>query len=57
MGPLLFNLFINDLFYLKERDICNYADDNTLYVCVIRDFHGKGRSSSRKAISWFGYNG
>ena len=32
LGPLLFNLFINDLFLLIERtNICNFADDNTLY--------------------------
>ena len=31
LGPLLFNLFINYLFYfIKDSDICNYADDNTL---------------------------
>ena len=34
LGPLLFNIFINDLLYLiKECDICNYADDNTIYAC------------------------
>ena len=34
LGPLLFNIFINDLFlFIKESDICNFADDNTLYVC------------------------
>ena len=33
LGPLLFNIFINDIFYfVKESDICNYADDNTLSV-------------------------
>ena len=32
LGPLLFNIFINDLFYLKiNSSICNYADDNHLY--------------------------
>ena len=34
MGPLLFNLFINDLFLFLERtNICNFADDNTIYRC------------------------
>lgn len=33
LGPLLFNLFINDLFlFVEESEICNYADDNTLSV-------------------------
>ena len=34
LGPLLFNLFINDLFYFIDDDchICNYADDNSLYT-------------------------
>ena len=35
LGPLLFNIFINDIFQFvnKESELCNYADDNTLYVC------------------------
>ena len=34
LGRLLFNIFINDLFFCKvDSDICNYADDNTLYTC------------------------
>ena len=33
-GPLLFNLFINDLFLFIERtNVCNFADDNTIYSC------------------------
>ena len=34
LGPLLFNLFINDLFlFLETTNICNFADDNTIYRC------------------------
>ena len=30
LGPLLFNIFINDIFIIVEQsDICNFADDNT----------------------------
>ena len=30
--PLLFNIFLNDLFLFTEKsDLSNYADDNTLY--------------------------
>ena len=39
LGPLLFNIFINDIFsFLTTCEMCNYADDNTLYT-YSRDFH------------------
>ena len=32
LGPLLFNIFINDLiFVITLSEVCNFADDNTLY--------------------------
>ena len=32
-GPILFSLFINDLFFFnKEAEIANFSDDNTIYV-------------------------
>ena len=34
LGPLLFNIFLCDLFlFVEEVDIMCYADDNTPYVC------------------------
>ena len=34
LGPILFNIFINDLlFSVNDTNICNFADDNTLYAC------------------------
>ena len=34
LGPLLFNVFINDVFmFIENCEICNFADDNTLYSC------------------------
>ena len=34
LGPILFNVFINDLLlFMKEADICNFADDTSLYAC------------------------
>ena len=31
LGPILFNIFINDLFlFIESCDVCNYVDDNTL---------------------------
>ena len=32
LGPLLFNIFLNDLFlFVENSDLSNYADGNTLY--------------------------
>ena len=32
LGPLLFNIFINDFVHaLEKTDLCNFADDNTIY--------------------------
>ena len=34
LGPLLFNVFINDIFmFTKKSEICNFADDDTIYDC------------------------
>ena len=36
LDPLFFTLFINDRFLFIERtNICNFADDNTIYSCNI----------------------
>ena len=33
LGPLLFNIFINDiLLFLQKCDLANYADDSTMYT-------------------------
>ena len=34
LGPLLFNIYLNDLFWeISLTDTCNYADDTTIYAC------------------------
>ena len=32
LGPLLFNIFLNDIFFVKDLKITNYADDNIPYA-------------------------
>ena len=34
LGHLLFNIYLNDLFYISEStNLCNFADDTTFYEC------------------------
>ena len=34
LSPLLCSIFINDMFYIDlECEICNFADDTTIYAC------------------------
>ena len=34
LSPILFSIFINDMFMIIEQsDICNFADDKTLFSC------------------------
>ena len=59
LGPLLFNVYLNDLFYLDiDSNLCNYADDNTLYQCdaSLSELISKLETSARSVIQWFGYN-
>ena len=58
LAPLLFNLFIDDLFYVID-DLCNYADDNTINACdtSLSAVLEKLEKDASKAISWFKNNG
>ena len=36
LGPILFNIFINDLiFFIQETEVCNFADGTTIYSCSL----------------------
>ena len=36
LGPLLFNIYLNDLFYeFSNTNVCNLADDTTTYACDV----------------------
>ena len=59
LGPLLFNIFINDLFlFIDSGDICNFADDNTLFKCCDNLDETKSfiENECHLVISWFKIN-
>ena len=54
-GRILLNVFINDLFlFIKETDICDFADNTTLYACG-KELDGisfKLETETNGAIRW-----
>ena len=52
LGPLLFNIFINDLlFFVSKPNICNFADDNTPSSCLYNP-----KFELRHILKWFKVN-
>ena len=59
LGPILFNIFINDLFlFLEAVDLANFADDNTIYTANknIEVLIKLLERESKSAIDWFKMN-
>ena len=59
LGPLLFNIYLNDLFWFNEQtDVCNFADDTTFYICdnEINEALRRLEHDTLIAIEWFGFN-
>ena len=59
LGPRLFNIYLNDLFYLSEcTEVCNFADDATFYACDKdpRSLINRMEHDSLLAIEWFKNN-
>ena len=59
LGPLLFNIFINDLlFFVLKCDICNFADDNTMYSCnkLLSKILANLRFDLKSVLMWFTVN-
>ena len=57
LGPILFNLYLNDLFY-ELYDVCNFADDTTLYACdmELENVLSQLEDNAYTAILWFENN-
>ena len=58
LGPILFNIFLNEIFLILGQDLYNFADDNTITAigetidCLVHDLETKSES----AIEWMGNN-
>ena len=60
LGPVQFNIFINDLLlHIKSTNTHNYADDNTLsaYGGTIIEVTKSLEKGAEEALSWFLSNG
>ena len=59
LGPLLFNIFINDLLLIIQKtNICNFADDNTIYSCAssTEEVLCRLKYDLTNVLSWFSLN-
>ena len=59
LGPLLFNFYLNDLFYLTEcTNACNYADGLIFHACDsdLKDLITRLEHDSLLALEWFQAN-
>ena len=59
LGPILFNIYINDMFFqFVNAHVCNFADDTTLTACNInmKDLLHELEDNTLSAIIWFENN-
>ena len=59
LGPLLFNLFMNDIFYFMDKaKLANYADDTSTYIsdeAIFPLLHAL-KSETEVVLEWFRVN-
>ena len=59
LGPLLFNIFINDIFFFIDNSkIANYADDNSTYATEknVLSLLETLKTETEKVLNWFESN-
>ena len=58
LGPLLFNIFINDSFMLLNIQVSNFADENTMFACgeTLDEVAKCIENDIKMAMNWFKLN-
>ena len=59
LGPILFNIYLNDMFFqFVDAHVCNFADDTTLTACNVKmeDLLHDLEDNTLSAIVWFENN-
>ena len=59
LGPLLYNIYLNDLYYLTDStEVCNFADNTTFFTCDenLNSLIKRLECDSLLAIDWFQNN-
>ena len=59
LGPILFNIFLSDLYFMiSDTDFSSYADDNTIYDSgnSIGEVISSLQESAEKLFQWFSHN-
>ena len=59
VGPLLFNLFTNDIFpFIQQGFLCSFAADNTISISAenVDELHRLVQLNTTKCIDWFHSN-
>ena len=55
LGPILFNIYLNDFFFFNEIDVSNFANDTSHFVCHknLKELLETLERNSELAIRWF----
>ena len=58
LGQILINIFINDLYYVLQSDLHNFADNNTISAIsdTVSDLVNSLTDKANKAVDWFHVN-
>ena len=58
LGPILFNIFINDPYYVLQSDLHIFADDNTISAIsdTVSGLINSLTDKANKAVDWFHVN-